>query len=554
MKTSRACQTRLPAMLRIVAGIFSALLLCACTVPARRPQPAYDLPKLATTTENAVVDGSAQLAQANDALSIRLDRKISAVVHDAAPVPDDPLSRKTVSLSMQNARVGQLLWPLSNEFGISLSIEPAVLDMQQVSNLHLQKVTGRQALNHILAMYDLAGTLGPDNVLVVGMMEEKTFDIEILAGKTSINVGVGGDVFGSSSKEAGVKDSLSLAGDFGEKSDGVDHLVKSIEAILAEDQGGKDTGREKSRYTVDRSGGILYVRARPSRMRAVEKFISQGKVFRGRQVQIDAQLVDVQLSDSSQLGIDWNLLGRRVVGRFGAGAATLGALPGGSLSGGGSLNSRVVTLPAQAVGNANGTGGGIGFGNNSFSVALNALRTFGTVKLLSNPTVRVRNGVPAYLSVGNNIRYIQKITASINNQSGGASTTSMDVETSSLFSGVVLGVSALVKNDGFIELFVRPSQTQVQSKSLDPIDVGAGNKVSLPVVNTKSITTNLNIRDGDTIVIGGLIDQQLEDTDQDVPGVSDIPLLGRAFGNNSRGRQTRELVVVLRARVLPNAD
>lgn len=211
------------------------------------------------------------------------------------PQPVDPLALKTVSLSMQNARIGQLLWPLSTDFGISLSIDPLVLEMTQVSNLHLQKVNGRQALNHILSTFDVAGVLGPDNVLVVSMMEERTFDIEMLAGKTSINVGVGGDVFGSSGKDSGVKDSLSLSGDFGDKADGIDHLVKSVEAILAEEQGSKDT-REKGRYTVDRGGGILYVRARPSKMRAIEKFVAQGKVFRARQVQIDAQLIDVQLA------------------------------------------------------------------------------------------------------------------------------------------------------------------------------------------------------------------------------------------------------------------
>ncbi|RYG09158.1 MAG: hypothetical protein EON92_15220 [Burkholderiales bacterium] len=261
----------------------------------------------------------------------------------------------------------------------------------------------------------------------------------------------------------------------------------------------------------------------------------------------------MQLSDASQLGIDWNLLSHRLVGRFGAGAATMSSLTA-PLAGGGVLNARSVTLPAQAVGLAGGTAGGIALRNNTFSVAINALRSFGNVKLLSNPTVRVRNGVPAYLSVGNNIRYIQKITSNTSNSGGGATSISTDVETSSLFSGVILGVSALIKDDGFIELFVRPSQTQVQPRTLEPFDVGSGNKVSLPVVNTKSITTSLNIRSGDTILIGGLIDQQLENNDNAVPGLADLPGIGRAFSNQGHSGVTRELVVVLRARVLGSTD
>lgn len=548
------------AVLVLTACLAVLMLLAGCAVPRMPLLAARDKsPSLAQAAQN-VAEAADELAYSNDMLMSQLDRKAQEPPAPVSiPVPaDDPLARKTVSLSMQNARVGQLLWPLSMEFGISLSIDPAVLEMTKVSNLHLQKVTGRQALDHILAMFDLAGVLGPDNVLVVGMMEEKTFDIEMLAGKASINVNVGGDVFGSSGKESGIKDNLSLGGDFGDKADGIDQLAKSIESILADEPGARDMpadakdAREKSRYTVDRGNGILYVRARPSKMRAIEKFIAQGKQFRGKQVQIDAQLIDVELTDSSQLGIDWNLLSSRVIGRFGAGAATIAPLTS-TLSGGGSLNSRMVTLPPQFLGQE-GASGGIALRNNTFSVALNALRTFGNVKLLSNPTVRVRNGVPAYLSVGNNIRYIQKITSNTNNMGSGASTTSTDVETSSLFSGVVLGVSALVKSNGVIELFVRPSQTQVQSASLVPFDVGAGNKVSLPIINTKSITTNLNIRSGDTIVMGGLIDQQMERSDRDVPGLADLPGIGRAFANNVKSRQTRELVVVLRARILPASD
>ncbi|RYG09159.1 MAG: hypothetical protein EON92_15225 [Burkholderiales bacterium] len=210
---------------------FAGVALCfGCTSIAPPPQR---LAPFEQAHASSMLEDSAQAASAQLALS--QDRLSSGIEHSLGPIagvqsvtePTDPLAMKTVSLSMQNARVGQLLWPLSTEFGVSLSIDPQVLEMTQVSNLHLQKVNGRQALNHILSTFDVSGVLGPDNVLVVSMMEERTFDIEMLSGKTSLNVGVGGDVFGSSGKDSGVKDSLSLVGDFGDKADGIDHLVKS---------------------------------------------------------------------------------------------------------------------------------------------------------------------------------------------------------------------------------------------------------------------------------------------------------------------------------------
>lgn len=521
-------------------ALLACIVLTGCVgtpsaYPSLRP---VDI-ALLTTIEDTVVDVSGELFASQDTVQGRLNQRRVVEPRNALSAEVDPLSQKVVSISIQDARVGMLLWILSTEFGISLAIDPAVLELPQVANLHLQKITGRQALNHILATFDVVGKLGADNVLTVKLSEERLFDVETLIGKTSLELSAGGDVFGAGSKEGkNLKDSLNLAGDYGDKSDSLDNLMKSIDTILSESPG---TGKEKARYTLDKNGGVLYVLARPSRIRSIEKLIEQGKRFRGRQVQIDAQLIDVQLNDSAQLGIDWALLSSRLIGRLGSGAASIAGLT----TTGASLNGRSVTIPNQSVGSANEVGGGIGFSSNSFSATVNALRSFGSVKILSNPTIRVRNGTPAYLSVGNNVRYVQKLTSNTSNAAG-TSTTSIDVQTDSLFSGVVVGVSALVKADGFVELFVRPSQTQVQDKSLALVDVGSGNRVTLPVVNTKSITTTLNIRDGDTVVIGGLIDQQMGNADQGIPGMGNWPV----FGSTSKTQMTRELVVVLRVRVL----
>lgn len=501
-----------------------------------------------------VADASNQLWANRDALQLVLERNLPRVPEIPAPAADDPLARKTVSISMQNARVGQLLWILATEFGISLSVEPDVLDMPQVANLHLQKVTGRQALNHLLSTFDIYGKVGPDGVLVASMMEDRMFDVETLIGKTTFGVNTGGDALGGGKQgESGLKDTLSLNGEFGEKGDGLDFLVKAVEAVLSDGQaGGTGKDKDKTRVTVDRSGGILFVRARPSKMLSVERLIEQGKTFRKRQIQIDAQLIDVQLNNGSELGIDWNLFSNHLIGRLGAGATSIvpNPLVPLTLTDGNALNSRVVSIPNQMVGVAGTTGAGLGLQTRTFSAVLNALRSFGNVKVLSNPTVRVRNGIPAYLSVGTNVRYVQKLTSTTTATGGGGSTTSTDVITESVFSGVMVGVSALVKADGFVELFVKPSQTQAEAASLALVDVGSGNKVTLPVVNIKSIVTTLNIRDGDTVVIGGLIDQQHGSSDSGVPGLSDMGGLGKLFGTARSQNTNRELVVVIRVRVL----
>jgi len=97
---------------------------------------------------------------------------------------------------------------------------------------------------------------------------------------------------------------------------------------------------------------------------------------------------------------------------------------------------------------------------------------------------------------------------------------------------------------------VHPMQTEVDEASLALVTVGNGNSVTLPRISFKGMTTTLNLRDGNTVLIGGLIDQQDQNTDNGVPGLSDVPGLGKLFGAEARTHKSRELVMVLRVTVI----
>jgi general secretion pathway protein D len=537
---------------RLLGALTGLMLLGACATPISAVKRLEEATPVALQAAQAnVVDASRSLAATSNDLLAALERR-AAPVAEVSAVPDNhPMVNRRIAISMQNARIGQLLWILASEYGISLAVEPAVLEMTQTVSLHLQQVTGRQALDHILRVFDVHGRLGSDNVLMVSMAEERLFDLGMLVGRSNLELSSGGDVFGSGAKEgsSGLKNSLVIKSEMGDKGDGFEYITKTIEAILGDSAAAAaQGGREKPRMSINRGSGTLYVRAAPSVVRSLEKLVASESGFRQQQIQIDAQIIDVQLNDQSQFGIDWSLFGSRLTGRFGAEPLTIGA---GTTTTAASVipGNRSVTIPAQSLGALGGTGAGIGFRSSHFSLAVNALKSFGAVRILSNPSVLVRNGTPAYLSVGNSIRYIQKITSNVNTVNGG-STTSLDVVTDSVFSGVVVGVSAIVKKNGVVELFIHPSQTQVSDASLALVEVGSGNKVTLPVVSTKGISTTLNIQNGDTVVIGGLIDQQNTGQSGGVPGLSDVPGIGKAFTTDNTSQNARELVVVLRARVL----
>jgi len=570
------------AALRLLAGTVGGLLLASCAnMP---PRSVKDLPpteyKALERTGTAVAEESAKLAAQQDKLREQLEQAARPAPAIAPVAPAyDPLENSVVSISMYDADVGQLLWALADELKMNLIVDPRVLEQRQRSSLHLRNVSAREVYNHILEGFDLHGEVR-GGTLVVSQMSERIFNVDMLDSNTSLDLSTGGDVFGAGMQSAGgggqqLRGTLTMTGAVGKDNDPYKQLGTAIETILGTDKAasaaqtpGAPPPPEAARFNLDAGSGTLYVRARPSQMRAVEDLIEHSKKKLRRQVLVEAQILDVSLNDSSNYGVDWNLLRNRVAGIYGDSPATIAPMPGtpGNPDLGIPENpnllpyqrygrfgdqGRQIIFPNQSLGSAIGRSLGLSYMSDTFSAALNVLREFGNVKILSNPSVRVRNGSPAYLSVGTNIRYVTKSTTNFSGGSGaGSGFTSSDIQTDSLFSGVVIGVAPMIHENGSVELLVHPMQTEVVPSSLTLQQFPNGNAVTLPVINVKGITTTLNLKDGDTVMLGGLIDQNSGTTDNGIPGLSDVPVFGRMFGSRGKTHNTRELVLVLRVKVI----
>lgn len=544
-------------------------LLAGCGIAERSvkelpPTEHGTLEKLGTQ----VGEESYKLAEQNDRLRRQVER-IQPAPPPLAPVAPvyDPLENRIVTINMNEANVGGLLWALADQLGMNLIVDPDVLARDQRASLYLKNVTAREVYNHILTAFDLHGeTRG--GALVVSPMEERIFSVDMLNSNTSLEMSSGGDVFGAGASGAGgggdsLRGKLILDGNVGKQNDPYKQLAASVESIIKEDVAsvGTQAPREAARYSLDPLTGSLFVRARPSQVRAVAKLVERNQEMLGRQVLVEAQLIDVSLSDEFRYGVDWTKLRGRVAGITGDSPIAADPYYGVDADGEPILNplfpgadsntlEKILTIPRQLIGSALGRGTGVSYLGDTFGATLNVLREFGNVKVLSNPSVRVRNGTPAYLSVGQNIRYVSKSTTTFSNPGGGATNTSSDVQTESLFSGVVIGVAPLIHDDGKVELLVHPMQTDVAPGSLELVEVGSGNAVTLPIISFKGLTTTLNLRDGDTVLLGGLIDQQSQGTDNGVPGLSDVPGLGKLFGSEAKSKSSRELVMVLRVTVI----
>jgi general secretion pathway protein D len=564
--TSNVSTSRHGAATRLLAAAIASTLLASCM--SMPPRSAKELPptdySAIDSTNQAVAEESQKLADRQDTLRTQIEKAGPATPTPLAPVPPtyDPLENSVVSISMYDADVGRLLWALADELHMNLIVDPKVLEQRQRATLQLRNVSAREVYNHILDAFDLYGEVRGDT-LVVGQMQERLFSVDILNASSAITLSSGGDVFGASLQGAGgggqaLRGTLRMDGEIGTKNDPYKQLDTALTAILGDGKASQARDPdgppppEASRYSLDPGTGTLYVRARPSQIRAVAELIDHTQRVLKRQVLVEAQLIDVTLNDKFQYGVDWNLLRNRVAGIVGENTVSIPStqVPYPDPSSATSLT-RTVIFPDQSLGSAASRALGVSYLGDSFSAALTMLRSFGNIKVLSNPSLRVRNGSPAYLNVGTNIRYVTKTTTSFSNSGGnGAYNQSSDVQTDSLFSGVVIGVAPLIQDDGNVQLLVHPMQTEVDQDSLALQKFDNGNAVTLPRISIKGITTTLNIKDGDTVLLGGLIDQNMTNTDSGVPGLSDIPGLGKLFGALDKGHSTRELVLVLRVRVI----
>lgn len=588
-----------------VALVCAALVLSGCA--SQPPRSATSLPPPDTKAADNLREHAAQESQRlliHQQMLLAEMNKAAAppVIAPVAPV-FDPLEGKLINVAMSKASISQILSAFADAGNLNLIVDPNVLKGGQLADMHLRQVTLREGFNEVLRTYDVAGEFR-GNTLRVNLTEEKFFSLNFLNTKSSIQMGSGGNVFGSTTSggsgggsssggsggTGAQQGSLTMAGSGGSNTDPYLEIEQAIKAVLgdnAQDRAAQQqqqslaasgalappsatwpgmpttpsarpavpqaplaTMGEDSSFTLNKMTGTLYVKARPSKMRAVEKMLAQVHKVLGKQVYVEAQLIDVQLSDNFEFGVDWTNLRGRLAAGFGSSPMQLGGSSGTLPNAGTGYPARAISIPAALIGSVSGPALGMSYQGSNYGIVINALRAYGNLKVLSNPNVQVRNGTPALLSVGTSSRYVSQSASTQTVPGGGASTTSSSVQTDTVFSGVMVGVLPMVRDDGRIELMLNPMQSDVDPASLQLVAVGGENLVSLPKVSYKGLTTTLNVGDGDVVVVGGLIDQRTSNNDRGAPGVSDVPLLGKLFGNENKVHGSRELVIVLRVRVL----
>jgi type II secretory pathway component GspD/PulD (secretin) len=148
----------------------------------------------------------------------------------------------------------------------------------------------------------------------------------------------------------------------------------------------------------------------------------------------------------------------------------------------------------------------------------------------------VQDGQAAMISIGDQVPIVK--SASVSN---GVVIPSVDYVDAT----VKLSVTPIINPDGFVNMYIKPEIKNVSSSSQD-----LGNGIKAPIINTREAETSVTIKDGETIVIGGLIKGKKDDTESKVPIVGDIPLLGNLFRTTTKRETKTELLIILTPRVM----
>ncbi len=471
-------------------------------------------------------------------------------------------------LSVNNAPAGQVFMSIVSGTRYSMLLHPTLTGTISVN---LKDVTVREALDSIRDLYGYDYKIEGTRILIQPAgMQTRIFKVNYIIGDrrgssdvrvqsgsvTDTGAGAapapasGGGIAPAGSSGRGLESSRITTRT---QNDFWAELRASLTAII-----GTGDGRN---VVVSPQSGVVVVRALPAELRGVENYLRATRIAVERQVMLEAKIIDVELNDGYQSGVNWaafrNSDPRVTAGQLslgGTGTTALGTA-GQTVSGGG-LSVDTAGRTISAVGGLINPATGI-FGlavqASNFAVLLQFLESQGKVQVLSSPRVATMNNQKAVLKVGTDEFFVTNIQSATTVATAAGTTTGTPVPTVTVqpfFSGIVLDVTPQIDENNQIILHIHPSVSQVTTDNKD-INLGAAGSLRLPLAKSSisEADTMVRVTDGNIVALGGLMKLDLRDSRGGLPGTGDS-----AFGNFLRNANTqlvkKEMVILLKPTII----
>ncbi len=316
-------------------------------------------------------------------------------------------------------------------------------------------------------------------------------------------------------------------------------LKVSLKALIGDGEG--------RRVVISPQSSLVVVRAMPGELREAERFIEQLQGTLHRQVILEAKILEVELNEGFQSGINWTALAEPD-GR----SALFGNAGGGTVfdSGVSEIEGDTVNLgPGIDITGSRATSafGGV------FSAALNLgdfnafielLETQGDVQVLSSPRVSTVNNQKAVIKVGADEFFVTDVSSTT--VTGTTTTTTPDITLTPFFSGIALDVTPQIDAAGNVTLHVHPSVSEVSDQTKQVTVAGESQELPLAFSTVRESDSVVYAQSGQVVVIGGLMQDEREDRVAGTPGLSKLPVLGHLFRHRKKSSTKSELVILLR--------
>ena len=300
---------------------------------------------------------------------------------------------------------------------------------------------------------------------------------------------------------------------------------------------------------VDRHAGLVIVRAMPGELRDVEDYLNNAQDNLQRQVILEAKVIEVDLNDGFQSGIDWAAISSSrdlAIGNSGvvrgvgsvladeAGAPLLDAAGNVVLS----SNLDLGNIPYANL-------FAVGSSSSTFASLITLLSTQGNVHVLSSPRVSTVNNQKAVIKVGTDEFFVTEVSSDSTSTASGTTTTP-ELTLTPFFSGIALDVTPQISKEGDVILHIHPSISEVDDQTKVITLGGESFELPLALSTVRESDSVVKAQNGQVVVIGGLMKNISSDEVSGVPGVSDVPLVGEAFKQKRKVNRRSELVILLR--------
>jgi MSHA biogenesis protein MshL len=479
------------------------------------------------------------------------------------------IQEKLFTFYGRDVNIQDLLLAFSKEDDLNIVLEP---ELSGKVTIDLKRVTLKEALDTILT--PLGWTYRIDGKFVNisrPRMESRLFTLnytatrrtgkrEVYASSSSGGGLQGGTTpgqqttFSSGGQRTGYTDVIST--------DGVDfwrEIHRGLEAIVfgpveeVEKQASFErelvtwtrADKEGKKLIVNRSTGVIWVTDYPANLNKIASYLETIEGSSQRQVTIHAKILEVQLTDESREGINWETiqgLPRSINLAWGltdkSGKQGFPGTTDGYLSGSGDTGTTGSTIQTPGVFKINPYGGIFAIGGAGSEVRLADIMEFitkqGDLRMLSSPTLSTLNNQKAIIRVGNQEVYF--VTGAVSTQN----TVTQFIQPMTIDIGIILDLTPQIAEDGSIIMNIHPSITDKTGEKLAP-----DGKSTFPLLSVRETDTTVRVRDGQTIIIAGLMQERTEPSSIGVPVLQSTPLVGGLFRYKKEIKRNAELVIMI---------